>query len=564
MTSKHKRRARGRYAAVLLAGVLWALSFPKPSIAGFAWVAPGLMLAAALGTDGRSAFRLGYLTGLIYHLISLYWLLLIPIQLEPGTSWLTGHLYKIGPVVGWLALSGFLALYPGSWVWLCWRLYPAHFDSTGTDTTPLVDQFLRAGRVQRMSWTVACAALWVAWEMIQARFLSGFPWNLLGASQYQMLPIIQIASITGVYGVAFLMVWFSVSLIGAGALMLRQPVRRESWMLELMLPLLGVAGVVTFGMHKLREPQPAEGKLTVALIQPSIPQTLIWEPAAAQERFRKVIQLSEQALTKGHPELLVWPEAAVPGFARWSTNAYDAITNLVRQHEVWMILGSDDVARAEHPESSEDYVYFNSAFLVRPDGEFVADYRKRKLVIFGEYVPLGRVLPFLKYFTPISGGFTPGQRPIPFVLPDLGVRTSVLICFEDVFPQLVREYVDDQTDFLMNLTNDGWFDESAAQWQHAGSAALRAIENGLPLVRCANNGLSCWVDACGRLHDVDFPGTKDIYGAGYKLVTVPTLAGAKHDLTIYTRYGDWFGWSCVGLTGVLLASHWVSRRRQPA
>ena len=130
----------------------------------------------------------------------------------------------------------------------------------------------------------------------------------------------------------------------------------------------------------------------------------------------------------------------------------------------------------------------------------MARYIKRKLVIFGEYVPLADWLPFLKYLTPIQGGFTPGRRPVSFPLPGLRAKTSVLICFEDIFPHLVREHVDDDTDFLVNLTNNGWFGESAAQWQHAANAVFRAVENGLPLVRCANNGLTCWVDATMYIH----------------------------------------------------------------
>src|SRR5207245_7174845 len=162
-------------------------------------------------------------------------------------------------------------------------------------------------------------------------------------------------------------------------------------------------------------------------------------------------------------------------------------------------------------------------------------------------IPLSRWVSFMKYFTPIQGGFTPGEHAVPFELTDLGVKTSVLICFEDIFPHLAREYVDDDTDFLVNLTNNGWFGESAAQWQHAASAVFRAVENGLQLVRCANNGLTCWVDAQGRLNDVYFPGSRDIYQAGFKIVLVPLPGGQARTPTFYHRHGDWFGWGCVGL-----------------
>ena len=138
---------------------------------------------------------------------------------------------------------------------------------------------------------------------------------------------------------------------------------------------------------------------------------------------------------------------------------------------------------------------------------------------------------------------------MPFNLESLGVIASVLICFEDTFPHLVRQYVEPQTDILVNLTNNGWFGESAAQWQHAATAVFRAVENRIPLVRCANNGLTCWVDATGRVHEIYFPDDKDIYKAGYKIVSVPVLAeGESRTLSFYTRHGDVFGWTCFGLT----------------
>src|SRR5262249_13507296 len=114
--------------------------------------------------------------------------------------------------------------------------------------------------------------------------------------------------------------------------------------------------------------------------------------------------------------------------------------------------------------------------LLNPDGNIAGTYRKQRLVIFGEYVPLADWLPFMKWFTPIQGGFTPGERPVAFAMTEPKVKMSVLICFEDIFPHLARDYVEDDTDVLVTLTNNGWFGESAAQWQHAGSAMFRAVD----------------------------------------------------------------------------------------
>ncbi|MCI0347964.1 MAG: apolipoprotein N-acyltransferase, partial [Acidobacteriales bacterium] len=177
-------------------------------------------------------------------------------------------------------------------------------------------------------------------------------------------------------------------------------------------------------------------------------------------------------------------------------------------------------------------------------------YRKRRLVMFGEYVPLSRWLPFLKKLAHAQGEFTPGRDVVTFNLSGLDVQTSVLICFEDIFPHITREHVKDDTDFLLNLTNNGWFGESAAQWQHAAGAVFRAIENGVPLVRCANNGLTCWVDTRGALHEIYFPGSDNVYKAGFKIARLPLPAEGAWSPTLYRKHGDWFGWVCVVVTVV--------------
>jgi len=521
---------------------MWAFSFPKLSVAGLVWLAPGCLLCAALGQTGGQAFRLGYVAGLTHYLVSLHWLLFIP--------------YPAGAFAAWVSLSVYLALYPATWVWLCGRLFPADLVEAGAKPSDLLERFFAVGWTRRTWWAIQCGAAWVALEMVLARLLSGFPWNLLGASQYQILPLLQIASFTGVYGVSFLIAWSSVALMMAFALTVHAPSQRWGWRNELALPLMVLVGVTVYGMGKLMQPTTPRRELKVALVQPSIPQELIWDERESTNRFHKLIRLSEAALAT-KPDLLVWPEASLPGF---SQSNYITLTNLIATHRVWMIFGADDTeqrAPGSPPEA------FNSSFLFDPEGHFVATYRKRQLVIFGEYVPLARWLPFVRHFTPITVSFTPGDRPVPFVLRQPPATVSTLICFEDVFPELVRGYVEPDTDFLVNLTNDGWFGESAAQWQQAANAVFRAVENGLPLVRCANNGLTCWVDAVGRLHEVFFGDSRDIYGSGFKTARIPLLAeGQRRAPTFYNRYGDRFGWACVAV--VLVSSLGVMARRHLA
>lgn len=527
----------GRNAMALLAGVLWACAFPNPCVAGFAWVAPGLMILAASGSTRREAFICGYVSGLAFFLFSLNWLLNIP--------------FPAGAITGWILLSAFLALYPGLWVCLCIQWMPC----VQNQSLPCVGYglFRRAIQLQkwhrRALWAVQCAAAWTALEFLRGWFLSGFPWNNLSASQFQIIPLIQLASITGTSGISFLMVWCSCAFASAVLLIIETPRLWGRLASELAVPMTVFAIVFSMGVSKVMTPATGGRTLKIALIQPSIPQTLIWNPNEATNRFLKLIELSEAAM-KSKPDMLVWPEAAVPNLLRYDMDlTYPAITNLVRTHPVWLVLGADDAERSRSSKTGEDYDYFNSSFLVSPQGELLGQYRKQHLVMFGEYVPFSSEFPFLKALAPIGDGFKPGDHAVTFAIAPLHVKTAVLICFEDIFPGLARKAVNDDVDFLINLTNNGWFGEGSAQWQHAASAVFRAVENGLPLVRCANNGLTCWVDSFGRIHDAYFDGTKDIYKAGFKVVELPLPAlDVRRIATFYHIHGEWFAWGCSVLT----------------
>jgi apolipoprotein N-acyltransferase len=247
-----------------------------------------------------------------------------------------------------------------------------------------------------------------------------------------------------------------------------------------------------------------------------------------------------------------------------------------------MILNADDTVWRANAKSRDDYDAFNAAFLFDPDGIFAGVYHKRKLVIFGEYVPLVRWLPFVKWFTPIQGGYAAGDQPVQFqinrrderfrkpqielsnvspgVSPRQTIKAAPLICFEDMFPQTARASVQGDTDFLVNLTNDGWFGEGAEQWQQAAAAIFRAVENGVPLVRCCNNGVTCWIDSHGALRQTFKAETGGIYGVGAMTFDLP-LPDEKPAPTFYNRHGDWFGWGCVGATGITIVSKLFRKRK---
>ncbi len=515
------------YLLAVAAGLLLAAAFPKCNFAGGAWIAPGLMIFAAQRMSGGDAFRTGLVAGLSFWLVSLYWLLEIPYR------W---HSIPLGPGLGWLALSFVLALFSGAWVWLTRRERSGAMD-------------FWAGR---LLWALAGAASWVALEMLRARVLGGFPFNFLGASQCKLIPLVQIASCTGIYGISFLVAWTSLAFYSAARLIFSRPNSRFAWEPEIFPPLLVVVCIFAFGEVSLKTPAPTEKTLRVALVQPAIPQTLIWDENENSNRFQQLLQLSETVLTN-KVDLLVWPESAVPEL---TDATYAAITGLVRAHHVWLIFDADDVEPATNNEN--EYSVFNAAFFIPPGGGYPEIYHKQKLVMFGEYVPF-TWLPFVKWFTPITGSYTPGKSAAEFQFENPGVTASPLICYEDLFPQLGRRAAAGGADFLVNLTNDGWFGESAEQWQHEEGALFRAVENGVPLVRCCNNGVSCWIDAHGRPGEIFRAKKEDVYGAGTMVFDLPLR---KHAPTFYTRHGDWFGWSCVGIA-LLVAGRKLFRAVAP-
>jgi apolipoprotein N-acyltransferase len=547
-------RLRYRYPLAIVAGLMWTAAFPNIGIAGLAWVAPGLIVASALGTTEGDGFRLGYVAGVTHYLTMLYWLLLIPYR------W---HGLPFGPGLGWLALAAFLALFPAAWVWI---VMPRCYAQTGTHETQAglspegPGSALSKNWLLRAGWALTGAAAWIGLEMFLARIFGGFPWDLLGVSQYRMTPLIQISSVTGVYGLSFLAVWVSLSLVSAGVMMIRRPTGRSIWLGEVFLPVLCVAFLFNLGFRQLRNQPPPGRFLKVTLVQPSIPQTLIWDASRDSERLAEMLRLSERALTN-QTDLLLWPEAAVPKMLRYDKETIEGVTSLARRHHVWMIVGSDDAEPRRDGSNRDESDYFNASFLISPDGDLVQRYVKRNLVIFGEYVPLQHWLPFLKYLTPIDGGFTAGTNAVPFDLKTLQVRAQVLICYEDTFPHVAREDLGQDTDLLVNLTNDGWFGEGAAQWQQAATSLFRAVENHLPLVRCSNTGLTCWIDARGVLRDVLRDDNGSVYTKGFLTAEIPLpLQGAARAATFYTRHGDWFGWGCAATGAMLLGTRMAKRK----
>ena len=215
-----------------------------------------------------------------------------------------------------------------------------------------------------------------------------------------------------------------------------------------------------------------------------------------------------------------------------------AVSRLLAGHKTWMVLCVDSAE-----DSNGETKVYNSSVLVNPQGKGTAIYHKRRLVMFGEYIPFVRWLHFLKFLAPIGDGFSPGSEPVQFQTFDPSAKLSVLICFEDVFAAEARLHADPDTDFLINLTNDGWFGDGASQWQQTACAVFRAIENGLPLARCSNNGITCWIDAKGRLRQV-LGNSTNVYSPGILNCEIPLKDGPSSPRTFYNAHGDVFAFAC--------------------
>ena len=360
-------------------------------------------------------------------------------------------------------------------------------------------------------------------EWLQGHLLTGFPWMLLGYTQHRMLPILQTARIWGVYGVSFLIVLVNgsiVSLLVAG---------RSAWR-GAIAPVLLLLAALLYGSSK-PTPFPSERPVKVGIVQGSIPQGEKWQLDAREETVQRYVRLTRQ-VAGARCELIVFPETAFPFYLRHPENAsnYALVTGLARELNVPMLVGS--------LERTDGRIY-NRAFLISRTGEVVGHQDKVHLVPFGEYLPLEWIFGYLEGLTRESGRFAPGAGHRALRLPGAEVPFGVFICYESIFPEIARAYANDGAEFLVNITNDAWFGTTAAPYQHLAMGVFRAVENGLPLIRSANTGISGAVDASGRvLVSTDL----------FEPAVLTAQVAPRRERTFYTRHGDLLVAFCVAMT----------------
>ena len=470
------------------------------------WVACAPLLAALLREPrlGR-AFLLGYTAGAIYLVGSCYWFVFV-MQRYGG----------MGPVLAFGALVLFVVV------------VSAFFGAFG-----LVEGWVARGSEV---WALLLSPfLWVAMEIARTYLITGFPWNLLGYA-VQATGLRQVASFTAVYGLSFLGAATSAWL----AWLWLRPRQKSAWaMLASWCALLVAAN------WALTPAVPGPGTRPVCLVQPNIPMdvdsVVKWAPWRDPAPLEGLVAMSVASVAgggkSGAPPLIVWPENPAPFYFGRDPIFRSAVERMARQAHAYVIVGSVNYADQENTQPK------NSAIVLDPEGRVLLMYDKIHLVPFGEYVPTWAFPGLVGKITYEAGNFVPGTSYHTARAQDGAI--GVFICYEAIFPQLVRRLVPDGPGVLVNISNDAWFGDSAAAFQHLEMARLRAIENRRFLLRATNDGITAVIDPYGRVI-TRLP--------RHQLAVLIGQFDYRAGRTFYTIHGDVFAWFCVLIAGAIAAT----------
>jgi apolipoprotein N-acyltransferase len=457
---------------------------------------------------------LGFLAGLVYFGGTVYWVV--------GVMRTYGNFGWPGAVLIGAGMAAYLSIFPAVFALVLNRSVRA-FGVTGV-------------------WLAPC--FWIASEWARSTVGFAFPWVLLGTSQARVPPVIQLASVTGVYGVSGL-----VALVGTAAAMVA--LTRQRIHLWGVGAVSGVLGVVVLG-GALRvaggDLANAGTPVRVGLVQGGVEQDAKWNPALRDPILQRHLDLSRRALGMG-ASLVIWPESSTPFYFDVESALAEPVRRLAGESHTPFLIGTDEFER----QGAGDR-YYNAVVLVGPDGRSVGSYRKMQLVPFGEYVPLKRALFFVGPLVEAVSDFSPGAEAHVFDVN--GHHVSVSICYESVYPWISRAFTQRGSELLATITNDAWFGRSSAAYQHFDQGAVRAVEEGRFVVRAANTGISGAVDPYGRVL-----ATTPLFTPTAIVVDVRWLSGR----TIYGRAGDVAVWLSLVVTAWALFASWRIRRgRRPS
>lgn len=506
-------------------------AFPGIGAPVGAWFALALLMLALRDATPKEAAGLGFFAGALHYLTLLYWL--VP----------TMHRY--GPLPWWSS-AGILLLFA-----FYLAVYVALFS------------VLMVKWARHPGWALALVpVIWVAFEFLRTYLFTGFPWGLLGYSQYQYLALIQLSDLFGVYGVSFL-----IGAVNAAVFLCLLFASGSRWQGRAVTlrwaggAMAGAALLVVlaagYGRYRIADIDDAVSRaepMKTAVIQGNIEQSLKWDEAYCRATTEKYIRLSEQA-AEDAPDLVVWPETAMPFYFFYNEQMTDNVLAGIDRMDTHFLIGSPAY---EYNRQRGVVRLYNSAYLVDGGAEVLGQYSKVHLVPFGEYVPLKKWLPFIGKMVPQIADFTPGQKGHLLTMSHRGrpVDIGVQICYEIIFPELSSAMVRQGGDVIVNITNDAWFGKTAGPRQHFAMSVFRAVENRRSLVRAANTGISAFVNPAGRIRH-----RSELFTTAAVTQPVPVLHGQK---TVYTAYGDMLPAGC--LLAVLLflvfgLRNLLSRRR---
>lgn len=491
------------YLLACSSGIILSLSFPKINLEFFAFLGFLPLLFALKGKSLSESFRLSYFCGFIFNLIIFYWVMIVMQQY--------GKLPWPLALIILLLLATYLGLY---------------FTLTFSTACFLERKGLKL--------TITLPFLWVSFEYLKSSLFTGFPWENLGYSQFLLTYMIQVADITGVYGVSFLIVIFNTFLF---SLITSWKTLKKIPKFETLLILFLFFIVFCYSYLRIENIKKVMGDretITVKLIQPNIDQAVKWNPEYQEETLR-ILESLTLTPRDDHSELIIWPEAAVPFYYQLNGDKAVRVQEILgKSHASCLLFGSPAISI----EGSE-IKYYNSAFLISSEGKILGRYDKIHLVPFGEYVPLKKILFFVQKMVKDIGDFSSGKES--GVLSCEDKKLGVLICYEIIFPELARRCIQKGASLLITITNDAWFGRTSAPYQHNSMAVFRAIENRVFVLRCANTGISSIIDPSGKIISSTKIFTPAKITGKIKLLKFPT---------IYKKYGDIFAILCIIISGL--------------
>jgi len=545
------------WLAAICSGLFYAACFAPFNLTWFCWIALTPLIAAVWfsGAESRHPWLrnllLGYVAGLTFFWVVFCWLTTVT-------------------VLGWFVLEFYMAIYFAVWTWFCGLLRPQS-SKKHSRTASKWDQMLARARSAaaplQSPWTKSTnnlrlafvlAAAWSTLEWLRGWVFSGFGWNGLGVALHENWPLIQIAELTGVAGLSFMVAFANVIVLTTTyRLVVEARTRMMRPHFDFTFTMAAIVGALVFGL-RAAQVSPSAKPLRVAAVQSNVPQHQKFDPQFTRKIFDRFRRLSEIALRSNPPpDLLVWPESSTPGPVLADKESYKFVMDLAASADTDVLLGTID-------EQNGDV--YNAAILVSDGGERVQLYRKVHLVPFGEFVPGRHTVPLLARIVgdQVPGDFKAGKEHTVFTLTNGDVQVAPLICFEDTIGELTREFVlptetNPGANLLVDVTNDAWFQHSAGSHQHLANAIFRCVETRRPMLRAANTGVTCFINQFGRVTQELRDETGSTFAEGVLTgdINVPT----EQELTFYVRHGELFAQACAAITLIAIVLLSVTRWR---